>query len=354
MNKPRIKDVFCYGMTLSGVVIIFLLIILILYSLYIFRETLLTIFFPFIAAFIIAYILNPLVDFFQEKRIPRPWGILLLYGVFFLSIYLLSINILPSLAEEFQKMLNQVPQYASQIQSFLEKIHSDYHRFDIPVNIRRVIDSNIQEIEDIMMNYVEGATNYIFNFLGHIFLLLLIPLLVFYILKDPHSITGFFLGMVPLKYQDRVKSLVEDIDKTLGVYIRSQILISFFVASMVYVGLLLLGVEFALVLALINGITNIIPYFGPFIGAAPAVLVSLLESPLLSLKVILMITVIQQVESHVLAPTILGKNLKLHPVLVILALLTGGSFFGFLGLIFAVPVIAVLRVVLSHFREKAG
>lgn len=351
MNKSRIKDVFCYGMTLAGVLIIFLLVILVMYSLYIFRETLLTILFPFIAAFIIAYILNPLVDFFQEKKISRSWGILIIYGAFFLSIFLLSMNILPSLVEEVQNMFNQVPQYARQIQSFLGKIHSDYHRFDIPENIRRVIDSNIQEIEDIMMNYVEGLTNYIINFLGHILLLLLIPLLVFYILKDPQSITSFFLGLVPLEYQDRAKLLVEDIDKTLGVYIRSQILISLFVASMVYVGLSLLGVEFALVLALINGVTNIIPYFGPFIGAAPAVLVSLLESPFLALKVVLMITFIQQIESHILAPTILGKNLKLHPVLVILVLLTGGSLFGFLGLIFAVPVIAVLRVVLSHLRE---
>lgn len=154
--------------------------------------------------------------------------------------------------------------------------------------------------------------------------------------------------MIPNKFRGRVRAVAEDIDKTLGAYVRGQLFISVFVASMVYVGLILLGVEFAILLAIINGITNVIPYFGPIIGAVPAFFIALLESPLLALKVILMITIVQQIESHIVAPTVYGRNLGIHPVIVILSLLAGGSFFGFMGLIFAVPVIAVIKVLLKH------
>ncbi|PKM79416.1 MAG: hypothetical protein CVU88_05915 [Firmicutes bacterium HGW-Firmicutes-13] len=348
MDKNKIKDIFCYGMTAAGVFLIFLVIILILYGIYSIRAALLTILFPFLAAFIIAYLLKPLVNFFCRQRIPRSVGILIIYAVFTLGVILLAVNLVPSLINELQKMMVKIPDYTYQIQAYLERVHYDYNRFNIPESVRVVIDDSIEQLQDLIVNLLQNITENIINFFSHIFLLVLIPLLVFYILKDLDNIRGAFMRAVPPRYRRRVRILVEDIDITLGSYIRSQFLISFLVASMIYVGLIIFGVEFAIILAIINGITNIIPYFGPFIGAVPAVFVSLLESPLLALKVILMITFVQQIESHIIAPTILGRNLKLHPVVVILALLTGGSFFGFFGLIFAVPVLAVIRVVIKH------
>lgn len=352
MDKKKIKDIFCYGMTLAGVFLIFILTLLILYGLYTIKEPLFTILFPFIAAFIIAYLLNPLVEFFSKKKIPRTLGILIIYAAFFLAVALLSINIVPSLVKELQKMMDKIPWYTSQIQSYLERMHSDYDRFNIPESIRTVIDGNIQEVQDMMVNYVEVITDHIIHFFSHIFLFILVPLLVFYILKDLDGIKKYFMSLVPVRYKKKVGIVAGDIDKTMGAYIRSQFLISLFVGSMVYIGLLILDVEFALILAIVNGITNIIPYFGPIIGAIPAFFVALIESPLLSLKVIIMIIIIQQLENHILAPTILGKNLQLHPVSVILALVVGGTLFGFLGLIFAVPILATIRVVLKHIHMK--
>lgn len=349
MDKNKIRDIFCYGMTAAGVLLIFLIIILIFYGLYSIRSALLSILYPFLAAFIIAYLLKPLVNYFCRHRIPRSIGILIIYGVFTLIMVLLAVNLVPSLINELQKMMIKIPDYTFKIQSFLRRVHYDYDRFNIPESVRIVIDENIEQLQFFNINLIQLITENIINFFSQIFLLVLIPLLVFYILKDLDNIKDAFMRAVPPKYRRRVRMLGEDIDTTLGAYVRSQFLISFLVASMVYVGLIILGVEFAIILAIINGITNIIPYFGPFIGAVPAVLVSLLESPLLALKVILMITFVQQVESHIISPTILGRNLKLHPIVVIFALLAGGNFFGFLGLIFAVPVLAVIRVIIKHF-----
>ncbi len=352
MDRRKLKDIFCYGMTLAGVFLIFILALLILYGLYSLRNTLITVLFPFIASFIIAYLLNPLLEFICKKNISRSAGILIIYLGFFLTLALLSINVIPSLMGEMQKLLVKVPLYSSQIQQFIVEMQQDYHRFNLPDSIRSVVDANIDQFQVLIIDLLETFTDSVINLFSHIFLLVLIPLLVFYILKDIENIKSSIYRMIPHKHRGRVRAAAEDIDKTLGAYVRGQIFISVFVASMVYVGLLLLGVEFAVLLAIINGITNVIPYFGPIIGAIPAFSIALLESPLLALKVILMITIVQQVESHVLTPTVFGKNLGLHPVIVILSLLFGGSLFGLLGLIFAVPVVAVIKVLFKHLRKN--
>ncbi len=352
MNSRKVKEIFCYGMTLAGVFLIFILVLFILYGLYSLRSTILTILFPFAASFIIAYLLNPLLEFICRRKINRSMGILIIYTAFIFSLFLLSINLIPSLISEMQKLLVKVPWYTLQIQLFFERMQQDYYRFNIPESIRKVIDSNIQEFQDMIITLLETVTDTIINMFSHIFLLLLIPLLVFYILKDLENIKRSLYKMIPHKYRGRVRAAVEDIDKTLGAYVRGQLFISVFVASMVYVGLVLLGVEFAILLAIINGVTNVIPYFGPIIGAVPAFFIALLESPLLALKVTIMIFIVQQIESHIVAPTVFGRNLGIHPVIVILSLLVGGSLFGFMGLIFAVPVLAVTKVLVKHLGGK--
>ncbi len=352
MNRRKVKEIFCYGMTLAGVFFIFILALFILYGIFSLRGTILTVLFPFAASLVIAYLLNPLLEFICQRRIPRSVGILIIYIAFILGLLLLSINLIPSLVNEMQKLLVRVPWYSMQIQLFFEEMQQDYYRFNLPDSIRKVIDANIQEFQDMIINLLEAVTDTVINLFSHIFLLVLIPLLVFYILKDLDHIKRSFYKTVPHKYRGRVRAALEDIDKTLGAYVRGQLFISLFVASMVYVGLVVLGVEFAIILAIINGITNVIPYFGPIIGAVPAFFIALLESPLLALKVVIMIIIVQQIESHIVAPTVFGRNLGLHPVVVILSLLAGGSLFGFLGLIFAVPVVAVSKVLFKHLMGK--
>lgn len=356
MYRERMREALGSGLVLAAAALVSLLLILVIYYLYALRGTLLTIFFPFVVSLGAAYLLNPLLEFLCSRlRISRTLGIIFIYGVILLLVYLLFINTLPALAQELQKIIARVPFYTSQVQLYLEGMQSDYSRFNIPGALRQVIDGNIQELQDSLVDLLEALTHQALNFFSHIVLLVLIPLLVFYMLKDLDSIKAAFFSALPYRYRGRVRKMGEEVDKTLGAYIRGQLLISLLVGTMVYLGLTFLGVEFALVLAVINGITNIVPYFGPVIGAVPVLLLSLLDSPLLSLKVLLMLVVVQQVESHLLAPQILGRSLGIHPLLVILALLAGGSLAGFAGLILAVPAAAVARVMVKHLLQwRAG
>ncbi|MGI5882845.1 MAG: AI-2E family transporter, partial [Dethiobacteria bacterium] len=172
---------------------------------------------------------------------------------------------------------------------------------------------------------------------------------LFYLLRDGTIIEDRILGLFPEKYRFRIEIAVSEIGKTLSAYLRGIVFISLLVGGLLYGGLLILKVKFALFLAIINAFTNIIPYFGPLIGALPVVTIAYLQSPALVWKTVALIIIVQQLENQFIAPQILGKNLGFHPLTIILALLLAGSYLGFLGLVFIVPLLAILRVFYSFF-----
>ncbi|MBS4023192.1 MAG: AI-2E family transporter [Dethiobacter sp.] len=323
---------------------------------WLFREggRLLSVLAPFFVAIIIAYILNPLVDFLDNRRLPRYLGILLIYAIFFSLLLVVGLTTIPNLVTELNKLADRIPEYTLQFQQFLANLQSDYQRFNLPESIRQVLDQNILNLQAGVQAVVARLTEAVLGIFSHLFTILIIPLLVYYLLRDETSLKRSALLLFPKKYRRWIAKVGSEMDHTLGAYFRGMLLICFLVGLLTYVGLLLLGVDFALILGMIAGVTNIIPYFGPLIGAVPAVLIAVLHSPALALKVIIVITVVQQLESQLIAPQILGRSLGLHPLIVIFALIVGGRLFGLFGLIFAVPFTAMLRILFKHVVDLAA
>lgn len=259
-----------------------------------------------------------------------------------------ALTVFPALVTELQKLGEGIPQYTALVQNFLLRLQSDYRRFDLPESIRPVIDQHILELQSAALALVDRLTDSMLGIFSHLYAIIIIPLLVYYLLRDEASLKRSLLLMFPPKYRRIVAAAGNEMDQTLGAYLRGILLICFLVGIMTYLSLLLLGMDFALILGIIAGITNIIPYFGPLIGAVPAVLIALLDSPVLALKVIIVLVVVQQLESQIIAPQILGRSLGLHPLAVIFVLILGGSFFGLIGLIFAVPLTALVRILFRH------
>lgn len=330
------------------------LIFLLLYTLFRYGAAAFFVLLPFFLAIIIAYILNPLVEFLENRRIPRHLGILAIYAVFFSGAFIFAITTIPTLILELQKLAERIPDYTRQFQAFIVHLQSDYQRINIPENLRVVLDQNIVELQEGTQAVLERVSQIVLNMFSHLFTIVLIPLLVYYILRDMDSLKRSFVLLFPKSYRTWVSTMGSEMDRTLGAYFRGMLLICFLVGFLTYIGLLLIGVDFALLLGIIAGITNIIPYFGPLIGAVPAVLIALLTSPALVFKVILVIVIVQQLESQVIAPQIMGRSLGLHPLLVIFVLILGGKFFGLVGLIFAVPFTALVRIFFRHALDQAA
>jgi len=303
---------------------------------------------PFLLAIAIAYILNPFVVLFEKRRVSRVLAILLLYAIFFALAFLAGVWTIPGLVTELQKLGERIPEYSERAQAFVSHMYSDYRRVNMPEGLRVALDENILHIQRWLQLLLERVSAALLGIFSHFFVAMLVPLLVYYFLRDMEHLKRSFVLLFPDRYRQRVMVVGSEIDTALGAYLRGVLLICFFVGLLTYLGLRLLGVDFALILGLIYGIMNIIPYFGPLIGALPAVLIALLDSPMLALKVIAVMVAIQQFDSQVISPQILGKSLGLHPLVVILALLAGGQLFGVFGLILGVPLAAMLRILLRH------
>jgi len=196
---------------------------------------------------------------------------------------------------------------------------------------------------------LEAFTQFLVALFSQTFALFLVPLFAYYILRDSAVFKKRFLRLIPPGYRLNMENTLREINLTLGAYLRGIFIISLSVGLMIYLGLLILKVKFALLLGILNALTNVIPYFGPLIGAVPLVIIAFLQNPSLVWKVIALIVVAQQVENQFIAPQVFGRSLDLHPLTVIIALLLGGLYLGFLGLIIIIPLIAILRIFFRHF-----
>jgi len=304
---------------------------------------------PFLLAVLLAIMFFPLINYLEKQGLSRSIGIVAVYLFFTALCLLFCMNLLPSLFNELQELAAVLPEYTDRLLCFLEEIETDYRRYDLPGGIRAAMDENIRQMQQALVINLEKFSQFLIMLLSQAFGLLLIPVILYYLLRDCTVIKEKFLGVLPEKYRLRMEITVGEIGKTLGAYLRGVVIISLFVGGLLYGGLLALGVKFALFLAIINALTNVIPYFGPLIGAFPVVIIAYLQSPVLVWKVIALIFIIQQVESQFIAPQILGRNLGFHPLTVILVLLLAGKFLGFFGLVFIIPFLAIIRVILLYF-----
>jgi sporulation integral membrane protein YtvI len=318
------------------------------YFLYLVRSVLPT----FILAAVLAYLVNPLVNFLEKNNINRIFAIGLIYFSFISLAFTLVVWGFPVIIRELNEFTDAIPVYTSQIRAFIEGFQANYQRIDLPESIRQVIDETINEIEILIMALIRQFADGIISLFSQLLYFVIAPILAFYILKDWELLEKRFFRLIPISWRDHTAQLLGEINVTLKKFIRGHLIVATIVGVITALSLMLLGVEFALTLGLIAGIADLIPYFGPILGAIPAILVGLLESTSLAIKIVLVMLVIQQVESNVIAPKILGDSLGLHPLTIIFVLLAGGHLFGLIGLLLAVPVTAICRTVVVYIFES--
>jgi predicted PurR-regulated permease PerM len=329
---------------------LFLFVAVSLFLLFIFfeRKKLYNIILPFTIGLFISYILNPIVVFLVKRGVKRTVAVALIYFILIGSIIVALVYIIPLTLKELNNLISAVPFFTEEVQQMIGNLRERYKDI-LPLAVQETIDNNITYMESNFLDLIQRFVDRILTLLSGLFSMILGPVLGFYILKDLDKIKSNMIGYIPSSYRAKLLTLLETIDTAFGNYIRSQILVCILIGILTTVSLYILKVDFALLIGFLAGITNIIPYFGPFIGALPAILISALRYPKKIIWIVIIITVIHQLESGVISPHIVGKNVGLHPLTVIFSLLVGGSFFGFWGLIFAVPTAALLKLLLISY-----
>lgn len=315
-------------------------------------QTLLT---PIVIAGLLFFLLRSPVRMLTARKVPKVLAILAVYLVLIGIVTLLMVTIGPKIQAQFGQLTASLPGFIqSAVTGSYELIQSE--RFASLLSSSNInIDELAARASEIGMSVLNFTSSYLSRFLGvvvnFVLVLVMVPFILFYFLKDGDRIHEGFIRLVPLNRREQLRRLLEDLDKTIGLFIRGQFTVALCVGILLWIGYSIIGLKFAIILALISMVTNVIPYLGAILAAVPAVLVGLAQSPALAVKVLIVTVIAQQLEGNLLSPLIVGKGLNIHPLTIILLLLAAGSFMGPLGLLFAVPVYAVLKIILTHLLE---
>lgn len=308
---------------------------------------------PFLIAALIAYLLYPLVEKINSLNIHKGLAILMLYLVFFGGIGYLFYRGYPAIVHQLHDLNQNLPQFIEMYQGWIYQIYS-YTSF-LPEAVHDRIDEMILTVETSLDNILAKLVGGFEKIIDMVITITVIPVLVFYFIKDYGKISGFFSRLIPARYRDESSLLMKQVDKGLGGYIRGQLIVSLFVSIASLVAFFLLKIKYSLLLAILMGVTNIIPYFGPIIGAVPTLAITYTTDGSKVIFVLLAIFIIQILEGNLLSPYIMGKTVEVHPVAIIFVLLLGGKLFGIWGLILAVPLLTISKVIviqLLAFRSN--
>jgi predicted PurR-regulated permease PerM len=301
---------------------------------------------PFFIAALITYLLHPIVEKLRTYGVARPISILIIYSIFFGGLGFAFVKGIPYVIEQLKDLNENIPTFVETYRSFIANINNSTDQ--LPHAFHEKINERLQGSEaylDKIINTVIDSIRGIFNSL---IIIAIIPFVVFYLLKDYPLLEKVFWYFSPRKYRRSLKRMLRDINHSLGSYIRGQLIVCLLIGVLATISLWLAGVSYPVLLGIIIGATNIIPYFGPILGALPAVIIAFTISFKSVIIVIIIIFGLQFIEGNLLSPLIVGKSLHMHPILIIFALLLGGEIAGIIGLILAVPVLAVVKVIVLH------
>lgn len=329
----------------TSTIIRFFLVILGLALIYVMRDIIAALLF----AVIIASALEPGIQWFKKRRVPRILSVILIYLALAGFLILLAYMVFPLFFEEIKNISTTYPSLSRKLLLGVDKIGT-------PAFIDEFKDDIIKSILEFPTKYLEGLSGGVVSFASGIFggalSLVLIVIFSFYLATQEKGIEGFLRMVTPLSYEPYIISLWGRAQSKLGKWLQGQALLGAVVGVFIFFGLTFLGVEHALFFAFLAAIFEIIPVVGPILAAVPAVITALLMSPVAGVLTIILYTIVQQVESHVIVPVVMGKAVGLSPLVVILALVVGGKIGGIFGMILSVPITAILAEILEDWDKK--
>ncbi|MBM7554667.1 AI-2E family transporter [Thalassobacillus pellis] len=304
---------------------------------------------PFLISGFIAFLLHPIVEKLHEASMPRWAAILVIFSTFFAAAGFAIYKGLPRMIDQLKALNDQLPEFAEAYRGFINGIYQ--RTSDFPEGFHDQLSEILISMEAWANERITMLLASLSNMVEVMIIAAVIPVLTFYFLKDFDRMKGVCKKLTPKRFQSEGKHLLEDISISLGGYIRGQLLVCLFVGLFSFLGFWIIGIKYPLLLGIVIGATNIIPYFGPLLGAIPAVIIAMTTSWKMVVFVLITIIIVQMLEGNLLSPYIVGKSIHIHPILIILALLVGEEVAGVLGMILAVPVLTCLKVLLEHLWE---
>lgn len=311
---------------------------------------------PLVISFILFYLLEPLISFLEKKGLRRLWGIVGLYLFVIGLVVLLLIWLVPFLQQQFEELIAALPYLFNQVTEFVTNLAQNVIVTD---NQRAAFQEGLDffnNIENNFINYLSqgfsGVGNVISSVTNTLLIAFMVPVILFFFLKDGAMFIDMFMEKIPPKGRRDVASILAAIDAQVGNYVKGQMLIALINGIMMFIGFYVIGLNYSGILAVAGGILSFIPYLGPTLTFIPAVLVALSQSFFMVVKLIIVWFVIQFIEGNLVEPNVMGQRLNVHPITIIFILLIMGELLGLVGMLIGVPLYAILKVLFTYFMQK--
>src|SRR5690625_2660470 len=337
---------------LVGFILIFVLILLMSLTSFIFDplfKYISAVAVPFIGAGILYYLTKPIVHLLEKLKIHRIIAILIVFLLLIALGTLFVFYIVPIVQNQYENLVKNIPNIVKNADNLIALLQSN--QIVIPDQINDAITSFMNNLQSHVENMVTYLFSVITNLISFIASLILIPFFLFFMLKDGEKLIPFITQIFEKKKADNIRSLLGKIDLALTSFIQGQLIVSFCVGVLLFIGYLILVLDYSLTLALFAMLMNVIPFLGPFIAVIPALIVGAFDGFMMVIWVAVITLVAQQFESNFISPNVMGRVLKLHPLTVITVILAAGSIGGFLGILFAVPLYAIIKTIFMHFYQ---
>ncbi len=311
-------------------------------------KVVITIFIPFIMAAFITYLLHPIIEKLHQTGLNRGIAVIIIYLLFFGGIGFGLYKGIPVIIIQLQDLSKNIPTFAKQYMTMVDEIQARTAAW--PDGMKERIDSGIMAVEGMLNRFLTKILTSLVQLLNSIFIFAIIPFIAFYMLKDYHLLKKSVWYLTPRAWRKQGILFLRDVDDSLGNYIRGQLLVCVLIGTISALLFWFVDMKYPLLLGFIVGVTNVIPYFGPIIGAVPAVIIAATISGKMVIISLVIIFILQFLEGNILSPFIVGKSLHMHPLFIMFSLLTGGEIGGILGLILAVPILSITKVAILHAK----
>lgn len=325
-----------------------------------------TLFAPILIAGFLFYLLNPLVNLLMKikvknHQVSRTFAVAIVFLLLIAIIVSALSFLIPNILNQVEQLIQNMPEYIKSFQRFLTKVLQQKNLPPWIVDLTKDVDINAytKEIEESLSgfakNFMMSITSSIGSIIGMVtsvtVTIVTVPFMLFYMLKDGHKLVPTVTGIFSEKQANRIGELLEKMSETISKYISGQAIECLFVGTCTAIGYGIVGVPFALLIGIFAGITNMIPYIGPYIGVLPALILALSNSVRQTILVIIVCVVVQQIDGNLIYPNVIGKSLDIHPLTIIIILLVAGNLAGLLGMLLAVPVYAVIKVIVIYIYD---
>lgn len=294
-----------------------------------------------IISFLISYTIRPIHIKFVEKGMNKRLSAVLLIIIIVFIVFAAVAFLIPSILKE-SLSLNST---TAKIQIFIDRIYENIRMLRSNKIFLVVLDDLNAKVNRTVMGMAKKAMSSALNIGENVLSLLVVPVISYYFLTDAERIGNQLLIIFPVKLRNIVKKITVDINKVMSRYIVSQLFLCIIIGGVTFIILVFLHIDFPVLLSLINAFFNVIPYFGPIFGAIPSIIMALVESPKTGFYAAIWLYLLQVIEGNILSPKITGDSISMHPLSVILLLIIGEKIGGFLGMVLAVPVGVIIKII---------